>query len=108
MQKQTRTAQGGGVNAPGAYPGAGIAHDGNEAVEEDHRHGEDKEQQQNDANDGVMTLVEQVQVCAPQHDGKQGHKGVEDVAELLHSTQQVSACSTDQRPCAADVLCRWA
>ena len=65
------------------HPGAGIAHDGNEAVEKYHRHGEDKQQQQDDPNDGVVAVVEQVQVSAPQHDGKEGHKGVQNVAELL-------------------------
>lgn len=69
-----------------AHPGAGIAHDGDEAVEEHHGHGEDEEQQQDDANDGIMAVVEQVQVCAPQHDGEQRHKGMQDIAELLQST----------------------
>ena len=70
-----------------SYPGAGIAHDGNEAVQQHHGHGEDKEQQQDDANDGIVAVVEEVQVCASQHDGKQGHKGMQDVAELLQCRQ---------------------
>ena len=58
------------------HPGAGIAHDGNEAVQQHHRHGEDEEQQQDNANDGVVAVVEQVQICTPQHYGKEGHKGM--------------------------------
>lgn len=64
-------------------PGTGIAHDGNEAVQQHHGHGEDKQQQQDDPNDGVVAVVEEVQVGPSQHDGKEGHKGMQDVAELL-------------------------
>lgn len=71
----------------GPYPGTGITHDGNKAVQQDHRHGEDKEEQQDYADDGVVAVVEKVQIRSAQHDGEQGHKGVQDVVELLQHTQ---------------------
>lgn len=72
------------------YPGAGIAHDGNKAVQEDHRHGEDEEEQQDYADDGIVAVVEEVQVCAAQHDGEQGHKGVKNIVELLQHRQSIA------------------
>ena len=53
-----------------SYPGAGIAHDGDQAVEEDHGHSEDKEQEQDNSNDGIVTFVEQVQISPSKHDGE--------------------------------------
>ena len=79
-----------------AHPGAGIAHDGDEAVEEHHGHGEDEEEQQDDAHDGVVAVVEQVQVGATQHDGEQRHKGMQDVAKLLQSTHTHQTMSVMQ------------
>ncbi len=83
LQEQSQTTK---VRTPleaGSYPRAGVAHDGNQAVEEDHGHGEDEEEQQDYADDGVVAVVEEVQVCPAQHDGKQGYKGVQDIVELL-------------------------
>ena len=76
-----------------AYPGAGIAHNGNETVQQHHGHGEDKQQQQDDPDDWVVAVVEQVQVRASQHDGEEGHKGVQNVAELLQQPGTSSAKS---------------
>ena len=70
-----------------AYSGTGIAHNCDEAIQQHHGHGEDEEQQQDDPNDGVVAVVEQVQVCSPQHNGEEGYKGMQDIAELLHQYQ---------------------
>lgn len=98
----------------GSYPGAGITHDGNQAVQEDHRHGEDKEEQQDYADDGIVAVVKKVQVCAAQHDGEQGHKGVKDIVELLHRQSTAFVCPQILPLCieSANVrshqACQWA